>query len=38
MYNCAIDFEEHTQPPFQPIYNLWEDELATLQKYISENA
>jgi hypothetical protein len=37
MYDCVIDFEEDTQPPFRPIYNLCEDEFATLQKYIGEN-
>jgi hypothetical protein len=37
MYDCAINFEEDTQPPFWPIYNLWENELVILQKYSNEN-
>jgi hypothetical protein len=27
---CAIEFEEEAQPPFEPIYNLSQDELAML--------
>jgi hypothetical protein len=36
-YDCAIDLQDGTQPPFGPIYNLLENELAELQKYIDEN-
>jgi hypothetical protein len=32
-----IDLEEGAQPPFGPIYNLSQDEIATLRKYIDEN-
>jgi hypothetical protein len=36
-YDCIIDLEEGAQPPFRPIYNLSQDELATLCEYINEN-
>ena len=36
-YDCAIELEEGTQPPFGPIYNLSQTELAELRKYIDEN-
>jgi hypothetical protein len=36
-YACAIDLQEGTQPPFGPIYNLFQNELAALQEYIDEN-
>lgn len=36
-YDCAIDLEEGAQPPFGPIYNLSQTELAELRKYIDEN-
>ena len=36
-YDCAIDIEEDAQLPFGPIYNLSQDELATLKEYIDEN-
>jgi hypothetical protein len=32
-----VDLEEGAQPPFGPIYNLSQDELATFRKYIDEN-
>ncbi len=35
-YNCNIDLEEKTQPPFEPIYNLSQDELIALREYINE--
>jgi hypothetical protein len=28
---------ETTQPPFEPIYNLLQDEFATLHEYLDEN-
>ena len=37
LYDCAIDIEDGAQVPFGPIYNLSQDELATLKKYIDEN-
>ena len=37
LYDCAIDIEDGTQIPFGPIYNLSQDELATLKEYIDEN-
>jgi hypothetical protein len=37
MYDCAIDFEKDTQPPFWTIYNFWENDLATLRKYMGEH-
>ena len=36
-YDCAIDIENDTQVPFGLIYNLSQDELATLKEYIDEN-
>jgi hypothetical protein len=36
-YDCTIDFEEGSQPPFKPIHNLSQDELVALHKYIDEN-
>ena len=36
-YDCAIELEEGAQPPFGPIYNLSQTELAELRKYINEN-
>ena len=36
-YDCAIDIEDVAQVPFGPIYNLSQDELATLKEYIDEN-
>ena len=36
-YDCAIDLLEGAQPPFGPIYNLSQTELAELRKYIDEN-
>jgi hypothetical protein len=36
LYDCTIDLEEKTQPPFEPIYNLSQDELVTLHEYINE--
>ena len=36
-YDCIIDIEEGAQVSFGSIYNLSQDELATLKKYINEN-
>jgi hypothetical protein len=36
-YNWATDLQDGTQPPFRPIYNLSQNELATLQDYFDEN-
>ena len=36
-YDYAIDIEDGAQVPFGPIYNLSQDELATLKEYIDEN-
>ena len=36
-YDCAIDIEDGAQVYFGSIYNLSQDELATLKKYIDEN-
>lgn len=36
-YDCAIDLQEGTHPPFGPIYNLSQDELSALKDYIEEN-
>ena len=36
-YDCGIDLQEGTQPPFGPIYNLSQNELATLREYLDEN-
>jgi hypothetical protein len=36
-YECTIDLQEGTQPPFGPIYNLSQNELTTLRDYLNEN-
>jgi hypothetical protein len=36
-YDCVIDLEERAHPPFGPIYNLSQNELSTLPKYINKN-
>jgi len=36
-YNCTIDLEKETQPPFRPIHDLSQDELVAFCKYIDEN-
>jgi hypothetical protein len=36
-YDCTIDIVEGMQPPFKHIYNLSQDELAALHKYLNEN-
>ena len=36
-YDCGIDLQEGTQPPFGPIYSLSQNELAALREYIDEN-
>ena len=36
-YDCAIDLQEGSQPPFGPIYNLLQAELMELWKYIDKN-
>ena len=36
-YDCGIDLQEGTQPPFGPIYSLSQNELAVLREYIDEN-
>ena len=36
-YDCAIDIEDGAQVPFESIYNLSQNELATLKEYIDEN-
>ncbi len=36
-YDCAINLEEKTQPPFGPIYNLSQDKLLVLQFNIDKN-
>jgi len=36
-YNYVIDLVKGMQPPFEPIYNLSQDELVTLHEYINEN-
>jgi hypothetical protein len=36
-YDCAIELQEGTQPPFGPIYNLLQTELTALREYIDEN-
>lgn len=35
-YDNTIDLQNGAQPPFGPIYNLSENELVELQKYIDE--
>jgi hypothetical protein len=37
LYDCIIDLQEGTQPPFGPIYNLSQNELVALWKYLDEN-
>jgi hypothetical protein len=36
-YNCAIELQDGAQPPFGPIYNLSQTELAALREYSDEN-
>ena len=36
-YDCGIDLQEGIEPPFGPIYNLSQNELATLWEYLNEN-
>jgi len=36
-YNCAIDLEKGTQPPFGSIYNLLQNGLIALKQYVEEN-
>ena len=36
-YDCGIDLQEGTQPPFGPIYSLSQNELALLREYLDEN-
>ena len=36
-YDCGIDLQEGTQPPFGPIYSLSQNELAALREYLDEN-
>ena len=36
-YDCTIDIKDGAQVPFGPIYNLSQNELATLKEYIDEN-
>jgi len=36
-YDCTIDLVEGAQPPFGPIYNLSQNELATFHEYFNEN-
>jgi len=36
-YDGTIDLEEGAQPPFGPIYNLSQNELATFHEYIYDN-
>jgi hypothetical protein len=36
-YNCGIDLQKSAQPPFGPIYNLLQNKLVALHKYIEEN-
>ena len=37
LYDCAIELQDGAQPPFGPIYNLSQTELATLYDYSDEN-
>jgi hypothetical protein len=37
LYDCEIELQDGAQPPFGPIYNLSQTELATLREYIDEN-
>jgi hypothetical protein len=36
-YDCTIELQDGTQPPFGPIYNLSQMELVALREYIDEN-
>lgn len=36
-YDCTIDLEPGTEPPFGPIYKLSQTELTALREYIDEN-
>ena len=36
-YDCLIDLQEGTSPPFGPIYGLSEPELEALRTYLDEN-
>jgi hypothetical protein len=36
-YDCAIELQDGTQPPFGAIYNLSQMELVALSEYIDEN-
>jgi hypothetical protein len=36
-YDCAIELQDGAQPPFGPIYNLSQTELAALREYSDEN-
>jgi hypothetical protein len=36
-YNCVIELQDGAQPPFGPIYNLSQTELAALREYIDKN-
>ena len=37
LYDCPIDLQEGTSPPFGPIYGLSEPELEALRTYLNEN-
>ena len=37
LYDCTIELQDGAQPPFGPIYNLLQTELALLHEYIDEN-
>ena len=36
-YDYGIDLQKGTQPPFDPIYSLSQNELASLWEYLDEN-
>jgi hypothetical protein len=36
-YDCIIDLEEGSKPPFKHIHNLSQDELVAFLEYIDEN-
>lgn len=36
-YDCGVELQEGAQPPFGPIYNLSQNELAALKDYVEEN-
>ena len=36
-YDCSMNLQECTQPPFGPIYNLSQNEFAALREYLDEN-